>query len=78
MRFQPKRAKRIGSAVNRVNLSATLFNQSSFNGKLNRNKNKWSKDASLQIGFFLLKTKKNVKSSHLSIKNRLDVYVFEM
>ena len=28
--------------------------------------------------FFLLKTKKNVKSSHFSIKNRLNVYVFEM
>ena len=52
MGFEPTQAKSMVSAVNRFNLSATLPNQSSFNGKLNRNKKKWSKDASLQIGIY--------------------------
>ena len=38
MGFEPTQAKRMGSAVNRFNLSATLYNQSLFNDKLNRNK----------------------------------------
>ena len=40
MGFEPTQAKSMVSAVNRFNLSATLPNQSSFNGKLNRNKKK--------------------------------------
>ena len=71
MRFQPTRAKRIGSAVNRVNLSATLPNQSSFNGKLNRNKKKWSKYASLQIGFFLAQNKK--MSNQAICRSKIDL-----
>ena len=38
MGFEPTQAKRMGSAVNRFNHSATLYNQSLFNDKLNRNK----------------------------------------
>ena len=38
MGLEPTQAKRMVSAVNRFNLSATLLNQSSFNGKLSRNK----------------------------------------
>ena len=38
MGFEPTQAKRMGSAVNRFNLSATLPNQSLFNDKLNGNK----------------------------------------
>ena len=57
MGFEPTQAKRMGSAVNRFNFSATLPNRSLFNDKLNRNKKKWSKDALLQIEFCLLKTK---------------------
>ena len=45
---------------------------------MNQNIKKRSKDASLQIDFFLLKTKNSIKTSHCPIKNRLDVYVFEM
>ena len=38
MGFEHTQAKRMVSAVNRLNLSATLLNQRSFNGKLSRNK----------------------------------------
>ena len=38
MGFEPTQAKRMVSAANSFNLSATLPNQSSFNGKLNWNK----------------------------------------
>ena len=38
MGFEPTQAKRMGSAVNRCNLFATLPNRSLFNDKLNRNK----------------------------------------
>ena len=78
MGFEPTQAKSMVSAVNRFNLSATLPNQSSFNGKLNRNKKKWSKYASLQIVIFFAQNKKTVKSSHFSIKKRLEICVFEM
>ena len=78
MGFEPTQAKRIGSAVNRFNLSATLPNQSLFNDKLNRNKKKWSKDASLQIEIFSnAQNKKPVKSNHYSIKDRLEFCLFE-
>ena len=40
MGFEHTQAKRMVSAVNRFNLSATLLNQRSFNGKLSRNKKK--------------------------------------
>ena len=72
MRFEPTRAKRIGSVINRVNLSATLPNQSSFNGKLNRNKNKWNKDASLQIGFFFC-SKQKKKSNQAIFRSKIDL-----
>ena len=78
MGFEPTQAKLMVSAANRFNFSATLPNHSSFNGKLNWNKKKWSKDASFQIGIFFAQNKKPVKSSHFSIKNRLEVCVFEM
>ena len=38
MGFESTQAKRMGSPVNRFNLSATLSSQIFFNGKLNRNK----------------------------------------
>ena len=78
MGFEHTQAKRMVSAVNRFNLSATLLNQRSFTGKLSRNKKNWSKDASFQIGIFFAQNKKPVKSSQFSIKNRLEVCVFEM
>ena len=40
MGFEPTQAKRMVSAANRINLSATLPNHRSFNGKLNWNKKK--------------------------------------
>ena len=40
-------------------------------------KKKWSKDASLQIEIFFAQNKKPVKSNHYSIKDRLEVCVFE-
>ena len=38
MGFEPTQAKRMMSAVNRFNLSATLPNRSLFNDKMTRNK----------------------------------------
>ena len=75
MGFEPTQAKRMVSAANSFNLSATLPNQSSFNGKLNWNKKKWSKDASFQIRIFFAQNKKPVNQA--IFRSKIDLrYVY--
>ena len=63
-----------GLAVKRLNHSATLSDQRSFNRKLNRNKEKLKQScfASNRIRFFLLKTKKKLSNQAL-VLSKIDM-----
>ena len=71
MGFEPTQAKRMVSAFNRFNLSATLLNQSSFNGKLSRNKKNEAKMLHFKYEFFLLKTKN--PSNQANFRSKIDL-----
>ena len=65
MGFEPTHAERIVFSVKRLNHSATLSDQRSSNGKLNRTNKKWSKDASLQIEYYFRSKQKTYQSKPL-------------
>ena len=78
MGFEPTQAKRMGSAVNRFNLSATPSNQIYSMINWIETKKNQAKMLHFKDDFFFAQNKKPVKSNHCSINDRLEVCVFEM
>ena len=69
MGFEPTHAERIWFLVKRLNHSATLSDQKSFNGKMNRTNKKWSKDASLQVEYYFCSKQKTYQIKPLFDQN---------